>query len=527
MNMTVNSLPFLVFFTLTAVIYYLFPRLQWVVLLLASLVFYSLAGARTFLWLILTILTTYGAVRWMEAMDDQLKKRQAGELKEASHEIKKAEKARTKKKKRHVAALFIIVNIGILALLKYGNFLIDNANYVLGLFGISPVNRLGLAAPLGISYYTLQSIGYVLDVYKGKCKPEHNILKTALFVCFFPQMTQGPIGRFPDLAPQLFAVHKFSYENLSFGLQRVLWGFFKKCVIADRMKPSVDAIFRSADCSGMTLFLGCVYMAIQIYADFSGYMDIVAGFSEVLGIHLMENFKRPFLSRSLGEYWRRWHLSLSFWFRDYLFYPLSISKPAVRFGKWGKKCFGIRIGKIFPAMFALFIVWFSTGLWHDSSWKYILWGVANGVILMSSLFLEPYFQKWKAFFHIREESGAWRLFCLVRTFFLVAALKVFPGSPTTQGVFDTIRRIFTDFRPSLSFEAWFPKLVPQDLIFLAIGLTAMLAVDLVQEKQPVRALIARQHTALRWLLYLGALAGILIMGTFSISMTGGFTYAQF
>ena len=147
--MTVNSLPFLVFFTLTAVIYYLFPRLQWVVLLLASLVFYSLAGARTFLWLILTILTTYGAVRWIEAMDDQLKKRQAGELKEASHEIKKAEKARTKKKKRHVAALFIIVNIGILALLKYGNFLIDNANYVLGLFGISPVNRLGLAAPLG------------------------------------------------------------------------------------------------------------------------------------------------------------------------------------------------------------------------------------------------------------------------------------------------------------------------------------------------------------------------------------------
>ena len=227
MNMTVNSLPFLVFFTLTAVIYYLFPRLQWVVLLLASLVFYSLAGARTFLWLILTILTTYGAVRWIEAMDDQLKKRQAEELKEASHEIKKAEKARTKKKKRHVAALFIIVNIGILALLKYGNFLIDNANYVLGLFGISPVNRLGLAAPLGISYYTLQSIGYVLDVYKGKCKPEHNILKTALFVCFFPQMTQGPIGRFPDLAPQLFAVHKFSYENL-------LWtpacplGFFQK-----------------------------------------------------------------------------------------------------------------------------------------------------------------------------------------------------------------------------------------------------------------------------------------------------------
>lgn len=527
MNMTVNSLPFLVFFTLVAVIYYLLPRFQWVVLLLASFVFYSLAGTRNFLWLILTILTTYGAVRWMEALDLDLKKRQAGELKEASHEVKKAEKARTKKNKRHVAALLIVINIGILALLKYGNFFIDNANHVLGLFGISPVNRLGLVAPLGISYYTLQSIGYVLDVYKGKCKPEHNLFKTALFISFFPQMTQGPIGRFPELAPQLFATHQFSYENLSFGLQRVLWGFFKKCVVADRMKPSVDAIFRSADFSGMTLFLGCVYMAIQIYADFSGYMDIVAGFSEVLGIHLMENFKRPFLSRSLGEYWRRWHLSLSFWFRDYLFYPLSISKPAVRFGKWGKKHFGIRIGKIFPAMFALFIVWFSTGLWHDSSWKYILWGVANGVILMSSLFLEPYFQKWKEALHIKEESKGWQFFCLVRTFFIVAALKVFPGSPTTKGVFDTVRRIFTDFRPSLAFDAWFPKLAVQDLIFLAVGITAMLIVDLIQEKQPVRALIARQNTVVRWVLYLGTLACILIMGSFSISMTGGFAYAQF
>lgn len=527
MTMTVNSLAFLVFFTVVAVLYYLLPKFQWFLLFIASVVFYALAGTRNFLWLITTCITTYAATRWMERLDENLQERLSTSLKTASREEKKAEKARTKKNKRHVAALFIVLNIGILATLKYGDFFIANANRVLRLFGVPEANTLGLIAPLGISYYTLQSVGYMLDVYKGKCKPEHNFLKTSLFICFFPQMTQGPIGRFPDLAPQLFSVHKFSYQNLSFGLQRVLWGFFKKCVIADRLKPSVDAIFRSTSCSGMTLFLGCIYMTLQIYADFSGYVDIVAGFSEVLDIRLMENFKQPFLSKSLGEYWRRWHLSLSFWFRDYMFYPLSISKPAVNFGKWGKKHFGIRIGKIFPAMFALFIVWFSTGLWHDSSWRYILWGVSNGIIIIGSMYLEPYFDKCKAFLHIKEDSRIWQCFQIIRTFLLIALLKVFPGASNTKGTFQIIKRIFTDFRPSLSYKAWFPGIQSQHLGFLVFGLVVLFIMDLIQEKHPVRPWLAQKPLALRWLCYLVCLGCILIMGAFSISMVGGFAYAQF
>lgn len=529
MTMTVNSLAFLVFFTLVAVLYYLLrPRkYQWFLLLVASIAFYALAGTRNFLWLLATCITTYGAARWMEALDRRLTDSLATTLKTASHEEKKAAKARNKTNKRYVAALFIVINIGILATLKYCDFFILNVNRVLSLFGLPERNLLGLIAPLGISYYTLQSVGYLLDVYKGKCKSEHNILKTSLFICYFPQMTQGPIGRFPDLAPQLFAERAFSYQNLSLGLQRVLWGFFKKCVVADRLKPMVDTIFRSNSLSGMTVFLGCIYMTLQIYADFSGYMDIVAGFSEVLGIHLMENFKRPFLSKSLGEYWRRWHLSLSFWFRDYMFYPLSISKPAVKFGKWGKKHFGIRIGKIFPAMFALFIVWFSTGLWHDSSWRYILWGVANGVIIIGAMFLEPVFEKGKAFFHIKEESLVWQCFCVIRTFLLVSLLKVFPAAATTNGTFRLIRRIFTDFRPSLAYSDWFPKLDLQYLIFLLFGLAVIWIVDLIQEKHPVRPWLAEKPLVLRWVCYLGVLACVLIMGAFSISMVGGFAYAQY
>jgi alginate O-acetyltransferase complex protein AlgI len=528
MVMTINSLSFLVFFGVLTILYYLLrPKYQWILLLTASLAFYALAGTRNFFWLLATCVTTYGAVCLMERLETSLSRRLTSDLSKAPLETKKAEKARVKKQKRRILALLLVINIGILALLKYCDFFIVNLNHVLGFFGVPKVNTLGLLAPLGISYYTLQSMGYALDVYKGKCKPEHNFFKTMLFISFFPQMTQGPIGRFPDLAPQLFSGCRFSYENLSFGLQRSLWGFFKKCVIADRMKPMVDAIFASDTASGMTLFLGCIYLTVQMYADFSGYVDIVSGFSEVLGIHLAENFKRPFFSQSLAEYWRRWHISLSSWFRDYLFYPLSISKPAVRFGKFGKKHFGIRIGKIFPAVYALFIVWFSTGLWHDSSWRYILWGVSNGIIIIGAMWLEPLFTKGKALCHIQEDQRWWKIFRIFRTFLLVSLLKVFPGPSSTKGTLDVIRRIFTDFRPSLSYEAWFPKLAPEHIGFVLFGLVLFWIVSMIQEKHPVRPWLAQKPFALRWALYFLLLGSILTMGAFSISMVGGFAYAQF
>lgn len=528
MTMTVNSLSFLIFFAAVAVLYYLLrPKYQWFLLLLASLAFYALAGTRNFFWLISTCVTTYGATRIMEHMDETLTKALASTLKAAPLEEKKAEKAKTKKKKQVVLILLLVINLGILATLKYGDFFISNLNSILGLFGIPKRNLLGFAAPLGISYYTLQSMGYALDVYKGKCKPEHNFLKTSLFICFFPQMTQGPIGRFTDLAPQLFSGHKFSYQNLSFGLQRVLWGFFKKFVIGDQMKPMVDYIFASKTASGMTLFLGCIYMTLQMYADFSGYVDIVAGFSEVLGIRLMENFKRPFFSQSLAEYWRRWHISLSSWFRDYMFYPLSISKPAVKFGKWGKKHFGIRIGKIFPAIYALFIVWFSTGLWHDSSWRYILWGVSNGVIIIGAMWLEPVFTKMKQFFHIKEDRSWWRRFSILRTFLLVSLLKVFPGASHTKASLSILKRIFTDFSPSLSFEAWFPEMTVQGVWFSLYGLILLWIVSFIQEKHPVRPWFAEKPLVIRWICYLLLLGSVLTMGAFTISMVGGFAYAQY
>lgn len=526
--MTVNSLSFLMFFVLVAIVYYLplMRKIQWIILLIASYIFYLSFGVRSIIWLLLTTLVTYGTARWLDALRRKLDSIEEQGI--VKHEEVKAYKEQNKKKRNRVVLLHVIINVGILILLKYSDFLISNLNLALGQFHLSQLPTLSLIVPLGISYYTLQSIGYVVDVSKGKVTCEKNLWKTALFLSFFPQMTQGPIGRFGQLAGQLFSPHAFSYHNLSYGCQRLLWGLFKKTVIADRMNPLVDRILLNyQDYSGMTLFLGCIYMSIQAYADFSGYMDIIAGFSEILGIHVEENFKRPFFSKSLAEYWRRWHITLSSWFRDYVFYPLSLSKTAVKLGRKGRKILPVRIAKLIPSVYALCIVWFATGLWHDASWKYILWGVCNGVVLIASTCLVPQYQAIKKRLHINDRGKGWQMFSIGRTFLLVSFLKVFPGAASTDSALKIIGKIFTEFHPSLSYAAWFPGMTGSELVYILFGLLLFFAVSCIQEQRMVRDWLAPKPVVLRWAIYLVLLCSILSFGVLVTDVAGGFEYAQY
>lgn len=341
-------------------------------------------------------------------------------------------------------------------------------------------------------------------------------------------MTQGPIGRYPDLAPQLFSGHDFSYDNLAWGCQRILWGLFKKAVIADNLRPLVNSIFdHYAEVSGFTLLLGCIYMVFQMYADFSGYTDIVCGISRIYGITMMENFKRPLFSQSLGEYWRRWHISLSSWFRDYVFYPASISKGALKFGKFGQKHFSPRIKKIFPVVYAMAIVWFCTGLWHDASWRYILWGVANGIVLIAGVVLEPQLTEAKKKLHIREEAWWWKGFCILRTFLIVALLKVFPAADTTGGSFVIIGRILFHFNPQLTYKALFMDAKWFNTAYAMGGLLIFLAVSLLETRTTLEEWMGKRPFAVRWLIYLSFIAMIGYLGNFDAIVTGGFEYAQF
>lgn len=527
--MAVNQLSFFVLFFISVIFYYCIPRkCQWMALLGISLLFYHFMGVDNFLYVLITAATLTYATQRMYRIDCRLKEELKGASGQLSRQEKKEKKAQAKAAQKKWLVGLILINLGILLVLKYGDFFVKNVNILLKYFGMTKLNKLGFLAPLGISYYTLQAIGYALDVYKGKSVPEKNPFKVLLFVTYYPQMTQGPIGRYQDLAPQLYAGHDFSYKNLSYGCQRILWGLMKKLVIADNLRPLASGIFdHYASVSGFTILMGCIYTTLQVYADFSGYMDIVCGVSEIYGIRLAENFDHPFSSQSLAEYWRRWHISLSTWFKDYIFYPASISKGAVSFGKFGGRFFPPRIRKLFPAVFALSIVWFCTGLWHDASWRYILWGVANGVVIISSIILKPQYEALKKMLHIPEDSWWWKTFCIVRTFLIIALLKVFAGARWTMESFAIYKRLFLAFSPRLTYEALFMDTEYYRLVYAGIGLFLFLCVSIMQKKGKMRDYLAVKPAAVRWSIYIVLLAMIVFMGAFGSTAIGGFEYAQF
>lgn len=521
--MTVNSLFFLLFLAVLYVVYYVCPlKYRWMVLLGASVFFYALACAASPVYLLLTSITIWAAGLWMERLEQECK-RMIAEKKNTAAVLKK----QYKKKKKKILTIAVVFNLGILLILKYSGFFVRIGNQLFAFTGVQlPVPQ--FLIPLGISYYTLIAISYLMDIYKGKIQAQKNYAKLLLFLAYFPQMTQGPMNRYKPMAAQLYEGHVFDYHNFSYGCQRMLWGFFKKMVVADNLRPVMQSIFdQYAELSGITCFLGCVYMTVWMYADFSGYMDIVAGASELFGIHIEENFRRPFFSESLAEYWRRWHITLGAWFRDYMFYPLAVSSPATKFGKLGRKWFGARVGKLFPSLFALVFVWTSTGLWHAASWRYILWGAANGVFIMGAMILEPYFAKAKELLHIRQESRGWKLFSIARTFFLVSILKIFPGPASTAEMLQFAKKMFTDIRMPAGWSEILPGLSREMKIFLGCALLLMFAVDILQEKQPVRDTLAKRLLLVRWFCYFFVLGVILAIGQINVSMTGGFAYAQF
>ena len=326
--MLFTSYEFIVFVLVLFVIYYIVPKkIQWMLLLLGSYVFYSYAGIQYLAYIIATTITTYFAGRKIAQLQtvgaEYIKANKA----EMSREERKAYKARNKKIQRRLLIICMLFNFGILAVLKYSDFTILNINSVFDLLGIERnIPVLGFVLPLGISFYTFQTMGYIIDVYREKYAPEKNIFKLGLFISFFPQLIQGPISRFDDLKESLFEKHSFEAKKISFGMQRILWGYFKKLVVADRLLVAVNTIVRNPEeYQGVYVLVGMFFYAIQLYADFTGGIDIAIGVAEIFGVRLKENFERPYFSKSITEYWRRWHITLGTWFKDYMFFP-HISK---------------------------------------------------------------------------------------------------------------------------------------------------------------------------------------------------------
>jgi len=333
--MTFNSLEFLIFYPIVLLLYFLLPKIfKWPVLLVSSYIFYAYYSPSLALLIFGTTLVSWVCAMLLE---------------------------RTEKRwvRRSLLALTLTVCLGVLFFYKYFDFLSES---IASLFGRDPF-LLSLVLPVGISFYTFQTLSYVIDVYRKEIKTEKNFFFYALFVSFFPQLVAGPIERPSNLIPQLRESHKFSLENFKAGGKFMLLGFFKKICIADLVAPYVNAVYNSADeATSLTVIIATVLFALQIYCDFSGYTDIAIGCARIMGIRLMKNFDHPYRARTVKEFWSRWHISLSTWFRDYLYIPLG-----------GSRC------KRWRHLLNLFIVFLVSGLWHGAAWTFVLWGALHAV----------------------------------------------------------------------------------------------------------------------------------------------------
>lgn len=531
--MSLISPVFLLFLLTLIIIYYYSPtKCRWQILLLASLVFYCWGGEyQALLYLLTTAFTTWFAAIIIDRISMYSTKYFHLDTKLNSEE-KKVLKANALREKQKVLFFTLILNLLILGIVKYADFVVKNFLQIWNWFDASSntIPTLKLLIPLGISFYTFQSLGYLIDVYRGQTKAEQNFAKYLLFVSYFPQIVQGPIGRYDSLAPQLSAPHQFHYENLKHGAILMLWGYVKKMVIADRIAPFVITVSKTPEKYDGSIIVVCVlFYTIQLYADFSGGIDIISGASQMFGIHLTSNFKRPYFATSLGDFWRRWHISLGAWMRDYVFYPFVTSKWVIKIAKSIKRS-NKNLAKAFPAMVGNFLVFFIVGLWHGAEWKYIIWGIFNGMILSISILLEPLYSRFREIFPFVKTNPLWHVFQIARTFFIVWIGDFFDICSEIGMAFFMMKKAFFDFHISMlkSGDILSLGLGKKDYIILLLAVLLLFIISLFQEKGiEIRRWLNHQCIVVRWLLLY-----ILLFFFISFSVTGtdameGFMYAIF
>ena len=530
--MLFTSYEFLGFLLLLFVLYYIVPKkFQWPLLLIFSYIFYFMANPLYLIYISVTTVTVY----LLGYRIEKLREVQSSYLKEhksvLGKEDKKAYKNRIKKGQWKFLLIGLFISIGILAVVKYTNFAIANINAILHAIGSEKeLGFLNLLLPMGISFYTFQAVGYLIDVYRGSCSAEKNLFKFALFVSFFPQLVQGPISRFNDLSKTLYEEHPFVWEKMSRGLQRILWGFFKKLVIADRILTGVNAIVRNPEeYAGAYVFAGMMFYALELYADFTGGIDITIGVAQCLGVEVTENFNRPYFSKSIKEYWRRWHITMGTWFTDYIFYPISVCKPMLKLSKFSREHFGETIGKRIPVYLSSFAVWLATGIWHGASWNFIVWGLGNWVVIMISQELDPLYRRFHEKFHLENNHG-FRFFQVIRTILLMSCLRTFDCYRDVPLTFKMFGTMFTARNWNILWDGSLLGLGMNmtDYAILAVGLMLLILVSMLQRTGSVREKIASQPYILKFIIWYGLFLTVLLAGAYGIGYDASqFIYNQF
>ena len=527
--MSYISIAFLGFTAACLLLYRLVPqKLRPAVLLVFSLLFYGLNDVRLLLPVVLLTAVVYGCSLWIGKKDAAF-----AETKQAlSKPERKQAKQKLKKEKKGILALECIAAFGMLIGFKYTGFLAQTVNAALSVFSGVRVPVPVFLLPLGISYYTLSVISYAADVYYGKIQPEKNPLRLLLFATYFPHIVEGPIASYKPFAAQIDAPAALTFDRFLRAGERILLGLVKKMIFADRAGMVADAVFQNPGDYHFAASAGAIFLyAVQIYLDFSGCIDLVRGVSELFGITLEENFRRPFFSRSVQEFWRRWHITLGAWIRNYIFYPLSLSKWNTRLTAKAGKIHNPYFRSTLPMLLPLLFVWLFTGIWHGASWKYVLYGLYYYVLLLLGLLLEPLFVKLCGALHLCRDSRAYRMFQILRTDILVCiGLTLFRA--------DTVRQAFAVLSSVLHVGSPVSELLALkeaaalsilDFLLLALGIAAFAALSLFEEKRNFNLFDAlEKRPALRWLFCTLAVLALISLGVYGTSYTAKpFVYAQF
>lgn len=479
--MLFNSLSYAIFLPIVFILYWLLPhKYRWILLFIASYYFYMSWNVKYVVLILFTTFVSYIAAILIEKQD-------------------------SKKKKKMVLAFTAILCLGVLFFFKYFNFVSESIVNLFSLFSIKlqPIT-LKLLLPVGISFYTFQTLSYVIDVYRGDVKAEKHFGYYATFISFFPQLVAGPIERTSNLLPQIKARHEFDYDKATYGLKLMAWGFFKKMVIADGLSTYVSAIYDNpSNFSGFSLLLATIFFTIQIYCDFSGYSDIAIGSAKLLDIDLMTNFKSPYFSQSIKEFWSRWHISLSTWFKDYIYIPLG-----------GNRCSKLR------HTFNLVVTFLASGLWHGANWTYVVWGGIHGLSQAIENLLIP---KNK-----QKSKGIVKFFRIVLVFIFVTFTWVFFVS---NSISDANYVLSNWYKGMGSVSAYISNgfldmgLGMTNFLFLIPSLILLGVYDYFSLNSDVIACVSSKKKALRWAIYLIFVVWLIV--SMPYSNLNEFIYFQF
>jgi len=503
-----------VFLPVAFLLYQIIPqRHRWKILLVINYFFFYLISGILLGYLFLTTISIYFIGLWLA------KSKKNYSEKYLTTDNKKALKSAYTKEKRRILWLGILLQVAILVILKYSNFFCGNINELLKLLSIPLVPTFKFAVPIGISFYTLQALSYLLDIYYQKIEPDKHLGRLALYLSFFPALMEGPICRYSQTAESLFEGNSLKYKNITFGMQRILWGLFKKMIIADRLNALVEHVFDKSpsNYSGIIIIVAAALYTFQLYADFSGCIDITIGTGEMFGVNIPENFRQPFFAKTPSEFWRRWHITLGAWLKDYIFYPISLTKFVKNLGKSSKEKYGKHMGQVIPSAIALFGVWLCNGLWHGTGWQYIFYGMYYFVLILLGNTFEPLIQNIMTFLKINRQCIPYRAMQTIKILAIIFTGELFFRADGIDTGFAMFQSIFTGFHWSVVTDGTLLTLGLNihDYIAVLLAFVIVLTVSIIHEKGiSIRDKISDWNIVFRWSFIYAAIMIVIIFGAY-------------